>query len=263
MSKKPGISVCFVIKNGLVNGYPFWESLLSCCSFADEIVISEGYSRDRTYDALKVFQERHPNKVKLFRTNWDRFRSGCGEVIAKVSSEAISKCSRQWVYYLQADEIIHEKNIEFIRNIPSSKFNSVKFMFAHFIGSWKPLPVGGAAYSSAIRMVRNIPAISMVGDGWTFQGKIDPICPKELCPMPIFHLGWVFPKNIDLKNLEQAKIYRNMKAYQDKANQSRERIEAGYAAQQGLPIPEDYDDYPEVAVRLLGLFEYSLPDGVL
>jgi glycosyltransferase involved in cell wall biosynthesis len=262
-----GISVCFVIKNGLINGYPFWESLESCLPIANEIVISDGNSVDKTYDALLKFKERYGDKVKLFKTNWERSGiGGCGEIISVISSETMAKCSCKWIYYLQADEIIHKDNYNILKDIASEKlgnYNSVCFRYSHFIGSWKPLPRGGAAYSEAIRMVRNMKEISLMGDAWTFKGVIHPVFDPNKIPKPIYHFGWVFPKNIDQKNVEQAKIYPSMPDYQRKASASAENIKKGYSQKNGFPKPEDYDDYPDSMRRLIGQFEYSLPLGIL
>jgi len=263
--KKRGISVCFVVKNGMINGYPFWESLESCLPIADEIVISEGMSRDNTFEVLNKFKNKYGDKVNIFRTEWSKFSAYSGEVIALVSEEAMKKCSYEWIYYLQADEVIHEDNVQFLKSVPTGgvgNCNSIYFKFAHLIGSWKPLPQGGAAYSEAIRMVKNIPSITLLGDGWTFTGSTQPVFPSTTIPKPIYHLGWVFPKNIDQKNIEQAKIYSTMKIYQDKAASARQNVAKGYNQKLGLPIPTDFDDYPKNVKRLVGAFEYTLPEGI-
>ena len=263
---KPGISVCFVVKNGLFNGYPMWESLNSAVPIADEFVISEGNSSDDTMRVLEKFRDTCGKKVTIFKTNWERFKSPCGEVISRVSQEAIDRCSFDWVYYLQADEIIHEGNHKFISDVSKGKFpkfNSVSFPFKHCIGSWNPLPSNHPAYQEAIRMVRRIPTIQLLGDAWNFTGDVGPIYPAGLVPKPIFHLAWVFPKNIDQKNLSQANIYTDMKDYQEKAAASRVRIESGYDCKTGFQNPDDQDQFPKGISRLFGKFEYSLPDGLL
>lgn len=258
-----GISVCFIVKNGLTNGYPFWESLTSSIPIADEIVVSEGFSNDGTYEAILKFQKKYGSKVKVFRCDWNKFKSESGAVIAKVSQEAINFCSKSWIYYLQADEIVHPRNVDFIKRVVNSNHNSVCFNFNHFIGSWKPLPPGGAAYSTAIRMVRKIPSIYLLGDGWTFAGQIAPVLGPNGVPKPVYHFGWVFPKNIDQKNIEQSKIYPDLSAYQNKASASQQNILNGYGEEKGLPVPDDYDDFPCGMKRLVGAFKYTLPPEAL
>lgn len=254
-----GISVCFVIKNGLINGYPFWESLNSCLPFADEIIISEGYSTDGTYEAIRKFENKYSSKVKVIRCDWNKFKSESGSVITKVSQEAMNHCHKSWIYYLQADEIVHPENVGFIKKMVVSDYNSICFKFNHFIGSWKPLPEGSAAYGSAIRMVRKKPSIFLIGDAWNFGGQTGPVFGPAGIPKPIYHFAWVFPKNIDLKRIEHGKIYPDMQCYQRTAQEARERMASGSTGTNGLPIPDDYNDYPCGMKRLVGAFSYTLP----
>jgi len=259
---KDGISVCFVIKNGITQGYPFWESLKSCLSFADEIVISEGYSDDGTDDVIRRFIDMYSDQVKfrLYRDDWDACHSPYGEVIATISLKNLRRCEYKWVYYLQADEVLHESNANFVKDINayhSHEFNSVSFRFYHFINSWKPLE-SGRAYDEAIRMVKNSPDITFLGDAWNFQGGINPTCPAGLSPKPIYHLGWVFPKNCDIKSVEHGKIYAKHQSYQDSAAKAKQRMSDGNY-QGGYEKPADFDDYPEGVARLFGLVEYQLP----
>ena len=254
------ISVCFVIKNGVKQGYPFWESLESCIPFADEIVISEGYSDDGTADYIAEFSNRHPGLVKVFKDDWSTVKSGHGEVIAVISNKNISRCSGEWIYYLQADEIIPDENHSFIKDIAenhSSEFNSVSFPFWHFIGGWKPLPKK-AAYDEAIRMIKNSPDIHLVGDAWTFGGEVTPTCPAGLSPKPVYHLAWVFPGNNNYKRIEHGKIYSEIDGYQKAAEEGRRGIKEGNPTE-GLPIDEDFNDFPDRIRHLVGQASYKLP----
>jgi len=265
-SYEPGISVCFVIKNGIRQGYPFWESLKSCLSFADEVVISDGYSDDGTLDVLKKFIEMHEDQAKfrLYLDDWNMHRSGCGEVIAAMSAINFRRCEREWVYYLQADEVLHEENSDFVRDIAdnhSEEFNSVIFRFAHFIHAWEPLPPG-QAYDEAIRMVKNDRRIKFLGDAWTFTGAIAPTCPAGLGPKPIYHLGWVFPKNCDVKSIEHAKLYAGRRDYQASAKRAKQNLAADQYAT-GFDANGTFSDYPAGVERLIGMVEYKLPAEAL
>ena len=68
------------------------------------------------------------------------------------------------------------------------------------------------------------------------------------------------PKNIDLKSIEHAKLYRDIKVYQDKAAESRLNVERGYAEKKGLSMPDNVNGFPRDIKRLVGAFEYTLPD---
>lgn len=112
-------------------------------------------------------------------------------------------------------------------------------------------------------MVKRLPSIHLMGDAWNFTGNIHPCYPASAVPKPIFHLAWVFPKNIDQKNIEQGKIYSQMSQYKEKADASKLKIEQGYDKMVGFDPPTDPSQFPAGIDRLFGRFEYELPDGVL
>ncbi len=249
------ISVAFIIKNGIKQGYCFWESLQSCLPFADEIIISEGHSEDDTFKTLLSFESKYKSllPINIFQDKWED-NSYVGEVIARVSERAIKKATCDWIYLLQADEIIHEDLAFCIKKISgSSQYNSVNFPFFHFIRSWEPYK--NPAYKNAIRMIRRNKNCHLKGDAWTFS-QINPVYPANLLPKPIFHFGWVFPKQNDIKDIEHAKFYQNITEYQDKMKMACRRFK-----QPKTPYPRtDFDDFPKLARRFIGAAEYTLPD---
>lgn len=262
---KSGISVCFIIKNGIRQGYPFWESLQSCLPFANEIVISEGGSDDGTAECIAKFISKYGTsngpEFRVFRDNWNEKPSQYGEVIAWISEKNFRRCAYEWVYYLQADEVIHEGNVEFIKSVANGtagNFNSVSFEFCHFIHSWEPLPKK-IAYDQAIRMVRNRHDIKFLGDAWNFQGSIEPVCRPDKIPCKLYHLGWVFPENCDIKKVEHGKLYSRHVEYQAQAREAKERI-ALSKYESGYDVPSDPSSYPLLISRLYGKVKYELPE---
>jgi len=256
------ISVVFVVKNAIKQGYCFWESLQSCLPFANEIIISEGYSDDDTKHYLRKFIDIYSMRVPvlLYQYKWPE-KSYHGEAITVVSEEAISRAKCDWVYYLQADEIIPPETAEYIKNFAnndgfssdkSGGYNSLAFSFNHFIRSWEPSKEG---YKNAIRMIRN-GCGHLKGDAWTFTG--DDIVPTydSFCPKDIFHFAWVFPKQNDIKDIEHAKLYQNYPEYQEKMKKACQDINSPK-----FPYPRtDFDDFPELARRFIGKAEYPLPE---
>lgn len=256
------ISVVFVIKNAIKQGYCFLEALKSCLPFANEIIISEGCSDDDTMFYLKRFVRSYSYKafMMLFQDKWEE-TSYHGEVIAKVSERAIKRASENWVYYLQADEVIPPETAEYIKNFAdedgfSSKdsggYNSLALPFWHFDRQWEPSNKG---YKAAIRMIRN-GCGHLKGDAWTFTG--DGIVPTydSLCPKQIYHFNWVFPKQNNVKDIEHSKIYQNIPEYQ-------ERMKKACNNKEVAPYPRtDFDDFPELARRFIGKAEYPLPGAV-
>jgi hypothetical protein len=170
---KTGISGLTVIRNAIKFGYPFYFAVKSIIDACDEFVISEGYSEDSTMDIVERLQAEFPGRIRLLRQRWEPSKRG--ETIAKVTNDAMAKCNYNWIYCVQADEIVHEGNLGFIKTVPYrlgrhdtvssiSKtirgrfgyYNSVSFRFIHFRPTLSSEMIG--AYPHAIRMVRNYSA---------------------------------------------------------------------------------------------------------
>jgi len=248
------ISVVCIIKNAFKNGYCFWESLQSVLPFANELIISEGYSEDNTLVYMEKFVNKYKKKlpITLFRDKWDE-ESYHGEVIANISMNAINKAKGDWIYYLQADEVIHENSINHIKHIATlPQFNSVSFPFYHFIRSWEPSKEG---YTEAIRMIRRGKNITLMGDAWNFQGEIAPICPAGHDPKPIYHFAWSFSQQNDLKDIEHAKIYKNIPEYQEKMKMALQNTNKNKK-----PYPRtNFNDFPKLTRRFIGKAKYGPP----
>jgi len=248
------ISVVFVVKNAIKQGYCFIDSLRSCLPIADELIISEGFSEDDTLNHLCKFRtgNRRNTKIVLDQDQWPE-SSYHGEAITEISTRAMQRATREWIYYLQADEIIHEDTVPHIKAIAkSSEFNSASFPFHHFINKWEPA-VDDKYYKEAIRMIRRGRDISLMGDAWNFQGEVDPICPAGHSPKPIYHFAWVFPPQNDIKNIEHAKIYKNIPEYQEKMQKACEVLD-----QPKQPYPRtDFDEFPRIPRRFVGKVKYE------
>lgn len=243
------ISVVTIAKNIITQGYCFWESLESCLPIMDELIISEGYSTDETMLYLNKFKERHSQiPIVLFQEKWPDM-SYHGEAIADVSMSALKRSSKDWILYLQMDEVYHENLISFIKNLNLSKYNSVSFSFYHFLKSWSPS--ANPSYSEAIRMVRNNSKFSLKGDGWTFE-KVEPVCPSKLCPHKVYHFGSVFPKQNDVKDIEHFKLYQNIIEY-------KERLKNIGKGKSIYPLNSSFGDFPELAKRFIGDAVYNPP----
>ena len=249
------ISVVTVGKNIIKMGYCFWESLQSCFPFADEIIISEGYSKDDTYKYLEAFSKKYDSfiPIRLYQDEWET-NSYVGEAITKATEKVIQRANCEYVYYLQLDEIIPEDLAMRIREVSSKpEFNSMRFPFYHFLNEWQPHKK--PAYEEAIRMARTSKFPKLKGDGWTFA-DIDPVYPANWLCKPIYHFGSVFPKTNDVKVIEHAKIYQNVPEYQDKM-----KVVIRQSKQPKVAYPRtSFNDFPQLARRFIGEAEYKLPD---
>jgi hypothetical protein len=152
------------VRNTLVGGYPFVESILSALPACKKFVVSEGYSTDETYDVLKELADSNP-KIELYRNKWIVTKNNVkgGKVLADAANEARKLCYGKGTHllYVQANEIIHEDSIGKIARLPEEHPRATLFHlpFYHIIG--KDL-VFSEEYR--IRLVSNLPSINAVGD---------------------------------------------------------------------------------------------------
>ena len=147
---RKGVSGVTVIRNAAKLGYPFYYSVKSVIDACDEFVISEGFSEDSTMDIVRQLRKEYPEKVRVIHDVGRPSRDG--ETIATVTNNAMSRCRYDWIYYVQADEIVHEDNLSFIAGVPHlfSRYRAISFRFTHFFLS---LLSEMLAYPTAIRMV--------------------------------------------------------------------------------------------------------------
>ena len=122
MLKYDSISIAIITKNEEKN----IVRLLSSVTWADEIVIVDSGSSDRTVDLAKEYG------AKIFYNNW------LGYGIQK--NFAISKCSCNWILFLDADEEVTpelKKNIQQILENNNSNSNCYKLKrISCFCGKW-------------------------------------------------------------------------------------------------------------------------------
>lgn len=222
-NRTQNLSCFMVIKNGLLFGYPFVESILSFIPICDEFIVVEGCGEDGTYEVLLKLAKNF-NNLKIFRKEWPN-QSKSGSSIAEMTNYAMSLCKNNWLCCVQADEILHEKNIPIIAELPAKlkKYNSVSFPFLHLRYNFQE-EQQNPAYTNAIRMVRNIPSIKSTHDGWTFAGKIAP-CLNLKSPFSILHCGYIFPENLLLKIKHHAEnLYADQQVYKKFVDEMQKKI---------------------------------------
>ena len=188
-----------IIRNGVKFGYPFLESIRSLLPLVDELVIVAGDSVDSTNEALASLDS---DKVKVLHSVWDpELRQG-GLVMSQQTNLALDECTGDWCFYLQADEVIHEKDYDVIRasmkkHLDDPKVEGLYFRYKHFMGSYDI--INPLAYRHQVRIVRNNIGIRSIRDACGFSrsnGKNMRVrigYPIQGIDADIYHYGWVRP----------------------------------------------------------------------
>ena len=101
------------IRNAIHFDFPVKEAIQSILPLCDEIVVAVGKSDDAT---LEYIQTIDPSKIKIFETVWDDSLREGGQVLAVETDKALSQIDKDsdWAFYIQGDEVIHEKYHETI-----------------------------------------------------------------------------------------------------------------------------------------------------
>jgi hypothetical protein len=156
------ISIYTAVKNGIINDLHFESMLRHHLPLADEIIVNEGFSNDKTYSHLINIDE----KIKVFRSIWETPHNL--QWCLDFKEAARQKCTGDWCIHLDCDEFIPEWEFEKIRNyLKQTNDILVCTKFINFYGNYKifhsqPEKVRWPAYKMNIH--RNLKDIEFWGD---------------------------------------------------------------------------------------------------
>jgi glycosyltransferase involved in cell wall biosynthesis len=160
------ISGFITLKNVLNSGYPFVEAIAACLPMCDEFLISEGYSTDGTFEIVEKIAKLN-KKIKVYRHEWPSIRSY--SAIATVTNLLRAKCRGDYIFSIQANEIVHEDDVQLIRALPEicPQVNTFSFPFVHLVRDRR-------FYEDyRLRFSKNLENIVAVCDAWTLGPSDD------------------------------------------------------------------------------------------
>ncbi|TAH43276.1 MAG: glycosyltransferase family 2 protein [Bacteroidetes bacterium] len=198
------------IRNAIRFDYPVVEAITSVLPLCDEFIVLVGNSDDGT---KKLIQEIPSTKIKIHESVWnDELREG-GKVLAEETNKAMQLISSDtdWCFYIQADEVLHEKYIPIVREAmlkwrSHSEVEGLLFNYTHFYGSYDFVGDSVKWYRKEVRIIRNDPEIRSFRDAQGFQKQGRPLRVKA-CNAGIYHYGWVKPPG---KQQEKQKYFHKL-----------------------------------------------------
>lgn len=185
-----------IVRNAIKYDYPIVEAITSILPICDEVIVAVGKSEDGTLELIKSIKS---NKIKILETIWnDALRDG-GFVLADETNKAFAAISSDsdWAFYIQGDEVIHEKYLPVIREA-MEKYHEDKsvegllFNYTHFYGSYDYVGDSRRWYRKEIRVVRNDKDISSYRDAQGFRKNAKKLNVKTIDAF-VNHYGWVKP----------------------------------------------------------------------
>lgn len=256
------VSAFTFIRNGVLLGYPWVEATLSLIDYVDELCFLECYSDDSTLFWMRQIQKRYQEKVRIEQMEWSAI-TPTGTSIGTTQTYALRLCRADYALLFQADEVWWPQSIKMFRKLlEEATANSYSFDFKHCGENYqKNLPAHDAAYTRAIRCVKNIPTIRAEHDGWTMCGDIHPSIYVPL-PRPIMHVGYENFLPTMRKRINHAKLYPDLADYQRSAKESQDILLSGDIPPHYL-LKEPAYPIPEILLPLVGKLEYEVRQELL
>lgn len=256
------------VRNGVKLYYPVKEMVLSILPLVDEFVIAvgKGDENDKTRDIIASIDSP---KVKIIDTVWEEkyFKGG---IINSIQTDiAKDACSGDWLFYLQADEVIHEKYLPVIKKrceelLNNDDIDGLLFAYKHFWGDYKHYHAGHGWYPNEIRIIRNKPDIHSWQSAQSFRRFDYYDNPRQpdghhkinvaKVNAEVFHYGWVRPPHLmqnKKKALDSVHWGKNRaKDYYDKAPKEFDYGPLSYLA-------EFKDTHPAVMADMIKQMNWS------
>lgn len=201
-----------IIKNAVVNDYPIVEAIKSILPVVDEMIVLIGDSNDETVALIESIGDP---KIKIHHSVWDKNLRKGGVVLAVETDKAFQliDASFDWAFYIQGDEVVHEKYHQAIRQgcIDYEKDTEVQgllFKYEHFFGTFDYVGDSRTWYNHEVRIIRNNKSISAYRDAQGFRiGKQK--LPVAAIDAFMYHYGWVKSPEQMRKKQKESSIFWN------------------------------------------------------
>jgi len=182
------------VRNAIKYGYPVVESIKSILPVCDQFIILVGNSDDETIDLIRSINS---DKIRIIESVWDESLKTGGAVLAVETNKAIDNIAQDfdWCFYLQADEVVHEKYLPTIFEEMklwngNPHIDGLLFKYLHFWGNYDYIATSRQWYRREIRIIRNDKNIRSYRDAQGFR-KNDQKLRVKLIDAFIYHYGWV------------------------------------------------------------------------
>tara|TARA_B110000008_G_scaffold275037_1_gene311789 strand:- start:1385 stop:2242 length:858 start_codon:yes stop_codon:yes gene_type:complete len=203
------VSAFTFIKNGQILGYPFLQSIQSVLDIVDEFVINVGQSED---DTLSMIKSLDNSKIRIIESIWNSSMKDRGYVYGQQKMIAQFNCSGDWAFYIEGDEVYHEKDLEKIResmelHLDDSNVEALIFDFYHFYGNTNSILNSPGWYRSEARIIKNsIRSYAPDGLFWLVldSNKKGRYPKAKHTGASCYHYGWA--RNENQMNLKSQKV---------------------------------------------------------
>ncbi|PKN79795.1 MAG: hypothetical protein CVU48_04315 [Candidatus Cloacimonetes bacterium HGW-Cloacimonetes-1] len=243
------------VRNGEKLYYPTVEAIKSILPICSEFVIAigKGDADDHTRELIAAIDDP---KIRIIDTIWEEKYFKRGMINSYQTDIAMKECTGDWLFYVQADEVVHEKYLPIIEKrceelLGDERIEGLLFDYVHFWGDYQHYHDGHGWYPNEIRIVRNLPKIHSYQSAQSFRWFDTYDNPRQetdtrklqvaRVDAKIYHYGWVRPPH----------LMQNKRRSLDSVHWGKSRAEDYYSK-----APEYFDYGP---LSLLGQFKGTHP----
>lgn len=201
------------LRNAESLGFPFIQSIQSVLPICDEFIVNLGKSDDRTLEMLLALNEP---KIKIIHSVWNDKMRARGFMYGQQKMIAQYSCTGDWLFYLEADEVLHEQDLAAIKQAMQTHLNddrveALAFQYLHFYGNINTIAWSPAWYRRETRVIKSS-VRSYAPDGlfWVVLDKNNKNgrYPRAIqLEVPIYHYGWVRSEQAMNTKLNQVKHF--------------------------------------------------------
>lgn len=160
-------------KNATKLYYPVKASIECLLPLVDEFIVVLGDCDENDHTENEILSIGS-DKIKIIHTVWDLEKYPNGMEYAHQTDIAKEACTGDWLFYIQSDEVVHEKYLLIIKEncekyLKDTRVEGFLFKYKHFWGDYEHYVSSHAWYPREIRIIRNDPEIHSWRDAQSFR----------------------------------------------------------------------------------------------
>ena len=191
------ISGFSMVRNATKLYYPIKQAIESILPICDEFVVAVGKGDEDDYTREEI-ESINSDKIKIIDTEWDIENQRHGVIHAEQTNLALDNCTGDWCFYIQGDEIIHEKYLPVIKDrcielLDDDEVEGLVFDYRHFWGDYRHYQISHGWYKREARIIRNNVGIRSHKSAQGFRKPGRTPIKAAHANAEVFHYGWVRP----------------------------------------------------------------------
>jgi glycosyltransferase involved in cell wall biosynthesis len=220
-------------------GYPLEASIRSILPICDEFIIAVGNS-DANDHTRSIIESINSPKIKIIDTEWTDREKLRGKIYSQQTNIALKECTGDWCFYIQADEVLHEKYLKIIqerctRFLDDPDVEGLLFAYKHFWGDYEHYQENHKWYPFEIRIIKNNLGIESIGDAQSFRKNNEKLHVAK-AHATMYHYGYVRnPELMQRRNVEIETTYWGA----EKGKQVAKTVSFDFGSLEKLPLFKD------------------------